>query len=119
MHDARGLAPDGWHVPTREEWGSLVKDLGGEPVAGKKMKNLNGWFNAAACTNEAYFNGLPGGAREMLREGMWSNNGFWWAGSEVDDKLAWVLKLSDNEDSAPIFKLPKGCGASVRCFKDN
>ena len=36
--DTRGLAPAGWHVPTDEEWTVLSTFLGGEDVAGKKMK---------------------------------------------------------------------------------
>jgi len=38
VRDARGLAPAGWHVPTDEEWTELSTFLGGEDVAGEKMK---------------------------------------------------------------------------------
>ena len=41
--DSRGLAPAGWHVPTDEEWTVLSTFLGGEDVAGKKMKSTSGW----------------------------------------------------------------------------
>jgi hypothetical protein len=43
VNDARGLAPAGWHVPTDEEWTVLSTYLGGEEVAGKKMKSASGW----------------------------------------------------------------------------
>ena len=43
VNDARGLAPAGWHVPTDEEWTVLSTFLGGDAVAGKKMKSTSGW----------------------------------------------------------------------------
>ncbi len=46
--DTRGLAPAGWHVPTDEEWTVLSTYLGGEAVAGKKMKSSSGW-NSYDC----------------------------------------------------------------------
>ena len=46
--DTRGLAPAGWHVPTDEEWTVLSTFLGGEDVAGKKMKSTSGW-NSYDC----------------------------------------------------------------------
>jgi uncharacterized protein (TIGR02145 family) len=51
VNDARGLAPAGWHVPTDEEWTVLSTFLGGEDVAGKKMKSSNGWdgFGCTKC----------------------------------------------------------------------
>jgi len=41
--DYRGLAPTGHHIPTDEEWTVLSTFLGGEDVAGKKMKSSSGW----------------------------------------------------------------------------
>ena len=43
VNDARGLAPAGWHIPTDGEWTVLYTYLGGEDVAGKKMKSTSGW----------------------------------------------------------------------------
>jgi uncharacterized protein (TIGR02145 family) len=44
VNDARGLAPLGWHVSTDQEWTVLSYFLGGNDVAGKKMKNSSGWY---------------------------------------------------------------------------
>ena len=38
MNDTRGLCPEGWHVPTFKEWDNLINYLGGEEMAGGKMK---------------------------------------------------------------------------------
>jgi uncharacterized protein (TIGR02145 family) len=43
VNDPRGLAPVGFHIPTDAEWDTLVTFLGGEDVAGKKMKSTSGW----------------------------------------------------------------------------
>ena len=43
VNDLRGLAPEGYHVPTNDEWTVLIDYLGGGEVAGKKMKSKSGW----------------------------------------------------------------------------
>ena len=39
VNDTRGLAPQGWHVPSDAEWSTLITYLGGESIAGGKMKD--------------------------------------------------------------------------------
>jgi uncharacterized protein (TIGR02145 family) len=59
VNDPRGLAPEGWHVPTDVEWAKLTDYLGGEGAAGTKMKSTNGWnsydseIECANCKNWA------------------------------------------------------------------
>lgn len=43
VNDKRGLAPAGWHIPTNAEWTKLTDFLGGQSVAGTKMKSASGW----------------------------------------------------------------------------
>ena len=43
VNDPRGLAPLGWHVPANNEWSILIEYLGGDYVAGPKMKSVDGW----------------------------------------------------------------------------
>ena len=45
VNDPRGLAPAGYHIPTDAEWTVLTNYLGGEDVAGKKMKSTSGWVS--------------------------------------------------------------------------
>jgi len=62
------LAPQGWHVPTENEWITLENFLGGFSVAGGKIKET-GTFHWSApntgATNESEFIGLPGGQRSV------------------------------------------------------
>jgi uncharacterized protein (TIGR02145 family) len=43
VHDSRGLAPKGFHIPTDAEWTTLINYLGGEIDAGTKLKSALGW----------------------------------------------------------------------------
>jgi len=66
VDDSRNIAPLGWHVPSDEEWQDIVTYLGGESLAGGKMKeaSLQYWLSpnyyATNCTG---FSALPGGGR--------------------------------------------------------
>jgi uncharacterized protein (TIGR02145 family) len=42
VNDPRGLAPEGWHVPSDAEWTILTDYLGDESLAGNKMKSNSG-----------------------------------------------------------------------------
>lgn len=115
------LCPAGWHIPSATEWNTLITELGGESVAGGKLKETgtthwNSPNNGA--TNEVGFMALPGGYR--------SNNGIpydlgnystWWTSTEFNAKGAsktiinyLTSVLSDSYD--------KRFGYSIRCVKD-
>jgi uncharacterized protein (TIGR02145 family) len=65
VNDPRGLAPQGWHVPTYEECLTLRDLFGGEFIAGKELKSTNLWqpFPNITATNSSGFTGLPTGER--------------------------------------------------------
>ena len=66
MNDPRGLAPTGYHVPSDAEWTLLENCLGGDTIAGGKMKEMGviHWINPnIEATNSSGFTGLPGGGR--------------------------------------------------------
>jgi len=64
VDDSRNICPCNWHVPTDAEWTTLIDYLGGEGVAGGKMKSTGTqyWLSPNTdATNESGFSGLPGG----------------------------------------------------------
>ena len=115
------LAPTGWHVPTDAEWTQLTDCLGGESVAGGKMKETGTthWNPNIAATNESGFTGLPGGVRNSFGsfEGIFAN-GTWWSFSENDATNAWYRSLDRNYGNAGRSYSNKIPGFSVRCIKD-
>ena len=116
------LAPTGWHIPSYIEWTILIDYLGGEAVAGGKMKSMSvsHWYlpNTGA-TNSSGFGGLPGGYR--YNDGTDYNIhivGNWWSSTGYNTTSAWSRNLYYNNVIANSEILNKLYGNSVRCIKD-
>jgi uncharacterized protein (TIGR02145 family) len=118
VNDLRGLAPEGWHIPNDEEWSKLTFFLGGENVAGNKMKNLSGWANNGNGTNESLFSALPAGCKNNLNFSNIGLNAYWWSSTEFATGNIWNRFL--HFDSRGIGRCLnfKENGFSVRCIKD-
>ena len=123
VNDPRGLAPEGWHVPTDEEWTNLTDYLGGEEVAGGKMKSKGTtyWHSQnRGVTNESGFSALPGGFRSSA--GSFydiSGSAFFWSAAEYANYYAWFRLLGSSDGSVSRgCNLLKSVGASVRCLRD-
>ena len=115
------LAPAGWHVPTDAEWTQLTDCLGGEAVAGGKMKSTSTLWQSpnTAATKKSGLSGLPAGYR--LIYGSFFNIGSfggWWSSSEGSTGEAWGRSLNYSSGFAfRSFNFKKG-GFSVRCLRD-
>lgn len=116
------LCPAGWHVPSDADWRTLTDFLGGEDMAGVKMKSTNGWIDNGNGNNECSFSGLPGGARSNL--GLFHTIGKYcrlWSCTDYfvwSEYNAWLLSLGYEDGRVSRFGLPKLTGMSVRCLKD-
>lgn len=115
VNDPRGLAPDGFHVPSDGEWTELTNHLGGEEVAGKKMKTST-WDGM----NSSGFSALPGGGRSRNNgnfngEGSYGN---WWSSSASGTSNAWYRYLYSDNDYVYRDYLNQRYGFSVRCMKN-
>lgn len=115
------LCPTGWHVPTDAEWTTLTTYLGGESVAGGKLKETGTihWTTPnTGATNESGFTALPGGYRELDGSFKTINyNGNWWSSTEASTSHVWYRGLY--ETTTVRSSHAKGVGFSVRCIKDN
>lgn len=122
--DPRGLAPEGWYIPTDFEWTTLSSCLGGDPLAGGPMKETGTihWTTPnSGATNLSGFVGLPGGRRN--HSGTFSqigNEGRWWTSSDGGDtSYAWCRMLSyTNGTLLRDGSALKRFGFSVRCLRD-
>ena len=116
------LCPDGWHVPADEEWTVLTDFLGGESIAGGKLKEASTehWNSPNTdATNETGFTGLPGGYRS--NGGQFyaiGSSGGWWSSSVKENMYVWMRRL--HHDDGIVFRgAPnKNFGYSVRCIMD-
>ncbi len=124
VNDSRNVCPTGWHVPSDAEWTVLTDYLGGNTVAGVKMKTTTGWndYNGQSGngTNESGFSGLPGGNRYNGSGGFFNVGyfGYWWSSTENDSYDAWYRTLSYNFGTAGRSYYYKQSGLSVRCLRD-
>lgn len=120
--DSRNIAPAGWHVPTDEEWQTLVDYLGGSSVAGGKLKETGtAHWNSPneGATNESGFTALPGGYR--YDSGLFVNMGdyaYFWSSTEYSSYFAWYRYLSFSHSQVGRTNLIKRLGFSVRCVRD-
>ena len=125
----QGLCPSGWHIPTDAEWTALTTSLGGESVAGGKMKTTGTieagtglWYSPNTdATNESRFTVLPGGYR-FYSDGKFGGLGYYanfWSSTDSDATYAWSRYLNYNDANVGRYKWSfKTYGLSCRCVKD-
>jgi uncharacterized protein (TIGR02145 family) len=125
--NVQGVCPDGWHLPSSEEWTQLTDYLEGENVAGGKLKEIGTieagtglWFDPnSLATNETGFSALPGGARDG--NGAFSavgSNGYWWSATEYSPSNAYFRVMLFDCSYVTWRHYNKGLGLSVRCVRD-
>jgi uncharacterized protein (TIGR02145 family) len=128
--DTKNLCPDGWSLPSKEEWEELIESVGGAKKAGKALKTISGWEENGNGTDSYGFSALPagywsnywgeGGERYFGLEGAAH---FWSAtATESGSNSAYGLKLEFNVDSAWMSKYNVTgdyyYALSVRCILD-
>ncbi|MFY8166903.1 MAG: fibrobacter succinogenes major paralogous domain-containing protein, partial [Sediminibacterium sp.] len=126
VNDQRGLAPQGWHVPSDAEWFTLGTYLGGDSFAGGKMKTTGTtrWtYPNTNASNESGFTGLPGGYRvgglgtsgafESLGNGITL-----WSATESNTTSSFYRYIDYNSGILGRWELNKAFGFSVRLIKD-
>jgi uncharacterized protein (TIGR02145 family) len=122
-NDTLRICPTGWHVPTDAEWTTLITELGGESVAGGKMKSIGtvSYWNSpnTEATNSSGFSALPGGYRGL--NGSFTSIGddaFFWSATEAAIDYAWGRLLISSNGNVGRGNDKRSFGASVRCIKD-
>jgi len=122
VDDSRGLCPQNWHVPTNAEWTKLTTFLGGESIAGGKLKEAGTMhWNApnTGATNESGFTALPGSGRgdngQFTGIGKYST---WYSSTEVNGGYSWHRDMSYTSTEVISAYGPGMYGFSVRCIRD-
>ena len=118
VDDDRGICPEGWHVPTLEELELLIEYLGGESVAGGKMKKFE---NGANQTNESGFSALAGGYVHGFQGAFYDKdvqNRLWTSTDFQTYGYSHEYRLTESSTEIQITHQPSTGGYSIRCIKD-
>jgi len=116
----RKLAPEGWHIPSKEEWEELIDYVGGSTIAGGKLKADTSLWNSPniGATNEYGFSALPGGNRKINGSfGHFSETGFFWTATENSGD-AFFIMIQGGTETINVYDDNKNYGFSVRCIRD-
>jgi len=120
VDDSRGICPEGWHVPSRTEFDTLSTYLGGDSIAGSKLKEAGTvhWdFPNSGGTNESGFTALPAGSR-LYSNGSYNYLGtrshFWSSESSGSN----MRRLKHDAFTFESVAFTKNMGFSIRCLED-
>ena len=134
VENVKDIAPEGWHVPTDEDWKILEKEIGMSAsetealgwrgnIEAEKLTSLysSGWPGGAALfgTDEFGFNAKPGGCRVFNGQTNFQGNvAFWWT-STTSGNEAWYRYIDANQTRIFRQHTYKGYGMSIRCVKNS
>ena len=121
--DVQGACPDGWHLPTDAEWIELIDFLGGESVAGGKMKEAGIllWRSPnTGATNESGFTALPCGGPDCSNGRFCCARGIgdWWTLSLFSGSIVECRGLRYDHAEINQYLSHKSQGLSVRCLRN-
>ncbi|MBU0476303.1 MAG: T9SS type A sorting domain-containing protein [Bacteroidetes bacterium] len=124
--NVQGIAPVGWHLPSKAEWQELATYLGGTNIAGGKMKEVGNlhWLSPnTGATNESGFASLPAGMFAFWQEFQWKDSLCAFITStdqSVPNHPAVAgIQLSYDNEEMHIGEFHPDDALSVRCVKDN
>jgi uncharacterized protein (TIGR02145 family) len=126
----QGVCPDGWHLPSDDEWEELAEfisnDNGGYTKDGDHWNNVgghlkatSGWVTGNNGTDDYGFSGLPGGFRRS--DGAFyyiGSDGYWWSATEYATNYVWLRYLFCDYEYFLRYDYLKEDGFSVRCLRD-
>lgn len=112
--DPRGLAPEGWRIPNKDDWEILVKKLGGLKKAGEKMKSKEGWI--VNGSNKSGFSAVPAGQRQEDGQFVGSYYGYFWTASENSENSAIYFSMNYLDHEIGFYSALKGRGYSLRAI---
>lgn len=106
---SKGICPDGWHIPTKDEWDKL-SDFYTYFLAGAEIKvGGSSGFNARLAGDRHAFGDFFG----------FDATGYFWTSTSYDSNQSWFKEVAGCNEYIAVIKANKQTGMSVRCVKDN
>ena len=137
---AQGVCPDGWHVPSTDEWTQLRTYLnsvgiyrcdGQTDALARALSSQDGWNiqmqYTDACQPNYYmvgnhnysdFSAMPAGGRNINYIGFFNMATFWSRTTGSDIMNAKAFNIYANDSQIHIEEHEKSDAYSVRCLKD-
>jgi len=118
--NVKGVCPNGWHIPSKDEWEALIKKVGNSQAAGIGLKAKSDLWPDNSYTNDEYgFSALPGGLGNWDKYYYVGSYGFWWSTREREENAqhaySWAI---DTDDMTSSYSSKEGIFSSVRCLKN-
>ncbi len=117
----QGLCPEGWHIPTQEEYTQLIDSLfniGWVPANALKESGSYHWSQYSDGNNKSGFTGLPAGSRKADGTFAFINGEtYFWTSTFWNQYYSHTLGLASGPFHTQMW-IDKNRGFSVRCLKD-
>lgn len=119
------ICPAGWHVATLADWQSMIDSLGGNAVAGTKLKldlvSNETWEAPLVANNISGFSAIAVGFREQLSTDFWEGGlteTVFWTSTQANSLNGYAVRLRNDAAGVTITPYPKTRGYNVRCVKN-
>ena len=120
VKDARGLAPDGWKIPSENDWLILINRFGGITTELLELMNIDGWEEGYGGNNISGFRAYPGGGRFWNGEFKGENySAYFWSSTSSSHEELKAICFSLSNPLSMISSFNKGYGFSIRCIMDD
>jgi uncharacterized protein (TIGR02145 family) len=119
---ATKACPDGWHLPSMQDWWFLSNFLGGDDQSGGKLKQTGttSWKSPnTGATNSSGFTALSSGRNGDKNMEYIGSKTFFWTNVDDDDVTSWCGELSSSSGALSLYPVDKSDGYSVRCIKNS
>ncbi|MCR9250845.1 MAG: hypothetical protein NXI20_10485 [bacterium] len=114
------ICPDGWHLPTQNEWQTLENYIGGESNGGRlKATGTSLWVEPNTdASNEYGYNALPAGVQNGMPFESLGEATYFWSSTESNSGTTFIRSLLSVHGNFAESSLDQEFGISCRCLKD-
>jgi len=119
---ATRACPDGWRLPSMQDWWYLSNFLGGDEQSGGKLKQTGttSWESPnTGATNSSGFTALASGRSGDKAKEHLGKTAFFWTNVDDDDATSWCGALYSSRGDLALYPVEKLNGFSVRCIKNS